>query len=142
MDYYSFFSAPLNGITAAIVAVPAVSGGAAAIAAAPAVFRDRYDFTAPVPRPANNAANTVLKEFELQTHNKATVFKAYYLKSRSRRYQCFQSISLRCWNSVCSRPLYTRGYPIKSTHLKRLHHHHRSVAHGQNRYYANILSSG
>jgi len=68
---------PGNLITAAIAAVPAVPGGAAAVAAAPAVYRDRYDFITPVPRPANNAANAVLKEFELQTNNKATVYKAY-----------------------------------------------------------------
>jgi hypothetical protein len=64
-------------ITAAIAAVPAVSGGAAAVAAVPAVYRDRNDFITPVPRPANNAANAVLKDFELQTNNKATVYKAY-----------------------------------------------------------------
>ena len=68
---------PGNLITAAIAAAPAVPGGAAAVAAVPAVYRDRYDFTTPVPRPANNAANAVLKDFELQTNNKATVYKAY-----------------------------------------------------------------
>ena len=67
---------PGNLITAAIAAVPA-AGGAAAVAAVPAVYRDRYDFTTPVPRPANNAANAVLKDFEIQTNNKATVYKAY-----------------------------------------------------------------
>ena len=66
-----------NLITAAIAAAPAVPGGAAAVAAIPAVYRDRYDFTTPVPRPANNVANSVLKDFELQTNNKATVYKAY-----------------------------------------------------------------
>ena len=68
---------PGNLITAAIAAAPVIPGGAAAVAAAPAVYRDRYDFTTPVPRPVNNAANAVLKDFELQTNNKATVYKAY-----------------------------------------------------------------
>jgi len=68
---------PGNLVNAAIAAVPAVPGGAAAIAAAPAVYRARYDFTTPVPRPPNNAANAVLKEVELQTNNKAAVYKAY-----------------------------------------------------------------
>ena len=49
------------------------------LAATPAVYRARYDYETPVPRPANNASNAVLKEAELQTHNKAAVYKAYLL---------------------------------------------------------------
>ena len=57
---FTFFSTaewealPGNLITAATAAVRAVPGGAAATAAAPAIFRDRSDFSTPVPRPANN----------------------------------------------------------------------------------------
>ena len=59
----------------AVPAVPAV-GGAAAVAAIPAVYREQNDFQTPVP---NNAANAVLKDVEMQTNNKATVYKAYLL---------------------------------------------------------------
>ena len=58
---------------------PACPGGAAAVAATPAVYRARYDYETPVLRPANNASNAVLKEAELQTYNKAAVYKAYLL---------------------------------------------------------------
>ena len=70
---------PGNLLEAAVPAVPAVPGGAAAVPATPAVYRARYDYETPVPRPANNASNAVLKEAELQTHNKAAVYKAYLL---------------------------------------------------------------
>jgi hypothetical protein len=68
---------PGNLLTAAIAAASAIPGGAAAVAAAPTVYRDRNDFTTPVPRPANNAANAVLKDFELQTNQaiKAGTFR-------------------------------------------------------------------
>jgi hypothetical protein len=69
---------PHNLLQVAVPAVPAV-GGAAAVAAIPAVYRERYDFQTPVPRPPNNAANAVLKDVEMQTNNKATVYKAYLL---------------------------------------------------------------
>jgi len=67
---------PLNLLEAAIPAIPAI-GGAAAVPAVPAVYRGRYDYTTPPPKPPNNAANAVLKDFELQTNNKAAVYKAY-----------------------------------------------------------------
>ena len=98
-----------NLITAAIAAVPA-AGGAAAVAAVPAVYRERYDFTTPVPRPANNAANAVLKDFEIQTNNKATVLYKAYLNLRS------QSISLRSRKSVRPGSLQSCSYSIQSTY--------------------------
>ena len=81
---------PGNLLEAAVPAVPAVLGGAAAIAAIPAVYRDRYDYTTPVPRPANNASNAVLKETEF----KRTI-RRQYIKHTCSCVQSSSTLSLR-----------------------------------------------
>lgn len=70
---------PGNLITAEILAAPEIVGVAAAVLAAPAVYRARYDFTTPVPPCPLNAANAVLAAVKTLSENKASVYAAYTL---------------------------------------------------------------